>query len=357
MIRIRRPLLLLFIALVTSSLVAASGLTITGVYYDPIQAESGGEAVQLENTGSTPVTLETASLLTKQSSTSLPPVTLLPGAGYLIADTGWSTLRDNISWPLADFETGLTLANTEGFVSIILNDTTLDTLAWNSTNKSREGHWFTHNGESSSFIPRNSNSTITEVPVTFAVQNSAPQIINSTFTDDVDTPGWQLLSYARVLSLIVNAEDLNGDNISVNASFAGNEITLNHSNSSNNTYSGSFTVSSLLPGSYTLYITASDGVLQDNKEETVSVLSTVGITVDGSLDLSGEPGAAVSGSFTVQNQGNVAKQVMVQGIPEVNCDSTSFYLEPEEERMITCTGAIPNTKAGNYYYTIKLLAS
>lgn len=353
-----RKLILFFIAmLLTTSYVAASGLTISGVYYDPIQAESGGEAVQLENLGSNPVDLGAVTLVTKSSRYPLPATTLLPGQGYLVADTDWSTLRDNLSWPLADHEAPLSLANTDGFVTLEHDDgtavTSLDTLAWNNTFKAKEGMMITHAGAATPSF-RNMQSTSTDVALTITIQQAPPTILNVTLTDDAPDAGVQLLSFDRMLTVQGFIDDPNGDNVSVNVTFLGQTYT---SNVTNNSWQVNVPFLRRAPGDYKLAVTASDGNATTQIDIVVHVLASSSITVSGNLTLSGKPGEVARASFNVLNSGNLVRSVTVQHVVlDLACDATQFTLDPDEETLVTCTLVIPRGPAGASQHTLRLLS-
>ena len=85
------------------------------VLYDPVGSESGGEAVELKNTGDESVDLSGWILATDSSNhdATLPQNTiLLPGRTFLIADERWDENKDNASWRKADYLEIITLGNT-----------------------------------------------------------------------------------------------------------------------------------------------------------------------------------------------------------------------------------------------------
>ncbi len=342
---------ILIAMLLTTSYVAAQ-LQIAGVYYDPIQAESGGEAIQLENNGNAPVDLSTVTLTTKQSTYPLPQLTLLPGQGYLIADTGWDTLRDNLTWPLADYEVSLSLANTDGFVQVDLQNQTLDFLEWNSSFKAKQGFMLTAAGATEPLF-RNSQTSSTDVPTTIHIVNGAPQIGNITMTDDAPQPGIQLLSFSRAISITAAVHDPNGDVLNVSATLFGNTVQLQ---GTNGTYSGSMIIQPGAAGSYQLQIDATDGSIASTATLPVSVISSASVQVSGNLTISGAPGQQAHGTFTVQNVGNVDRTITVQhAVPGMQCDVNSFQLQAGDEQDVLCTATIPSTKAGTYTYITRLL--
>jgi hypothetical protein len=111
---------------------AQASVVISKVLYDPTGTESGGEAIELWNTGSSAVLIEDWIIATASSSTDavLPRATLLPGQRYLVADEGWDEKKDNLDWVSADYEERITLGNKDSGVAIIDNGTIVDAVGW-----------------------------------------------------------------------------------------------------------------------------------------------------------------------------------------------------------------------------------
>jgi hypothetical protein len=107
-------------------------LIISEVLYNPLTIEAGGEAVQLHNPSSSSVDLSGYVLRTTTSSqdATLPAFPLCAGCSFLVADAGWSEDKDNPSWPNADYEEALSLANTKGGVALVFQDTIIDAVGW-----------------------------------------------------------------------------------------------------------------------------------------------------------------------------------------------------------------------------------
>jgi hypothetical protein len=345
----------LFVAtLLAASYVAASGLTISGIYYDPIQAENGGEAIQLENSGTQPVDLSSVLLATKQSNYPFPAITLLPGEGYLVADTNWSAARDNLSWPGADLELPLSLANTDGFVSLIENGSVLDTLAWNTSFKAKEGKMITPAGEQIPFF-RNSSSTTTTLNATIIVLDMPPSITNVTVTDDTPTLGIQLLSYSRILRVAAQITESNNQSVQATVTFRGQTYPLSFDGT---LYSAAIPFSQVTPEEYLLQITASDGSTQSVAEVPVTVLASSSTTISGEMVLRGAPGTVANGSFSITNDGNVAKRITIQHtIPNATCSTSVFTLQPEEAQEVVCSASIPLLTPATYQYVVRVTAT
>lgn len=337
-----------------STFLIISSLSIAGVYYDPLQAESGGEAVQLHNNGLMPVPLDSISLTTKQTSYPLPAATLLPGEGYIIADTDWSTLRDNLSWPTADLEVPLSLANTEGFVQIVKDDTIIDELYWNGSFKAREGYMMTADGEQPPFF-WNSSSAVTDLHAQVVVLDGAPVISNVSITDDAPDEGIQLLSYNRSIAVTATIIDANNESVSAFIEFLGNEYELLGNNTN---YSARIPFSGVEPGVYTLRIRALRGALSTESLHDITVLSSVSIRLSGELIFTGAPGEIANSSITIHNEGNIPKTVALQhSIPGVQCTSESLHVLPGQSESLHCNATIPIAAAGTYEHNVRLIAS
>ena len=126
-----------FIALTLLALLAfpaAGDVLIHQVLVDPVGTDTGGEAVELINTGPDAVAIGNWWLETQSSSkdATIPNGTLLlSGAQYLLADAGWSTLRDEPLWRDGDHEEALTLSNDNAGIALHAGDgTIIDRLGW-----------------------------------------------------------------------------------------------------------------------------------------------------------------------------------------------------------------------------------
>lgn len=124
-------LLLLLVAATTAS--ASSSILITQVLYDPITSESGGEAVELYNPTDSAIDISGWIISTETSPTDavFPSGTVIRSGGYyLAADAGWNASRDAASWPEADYEEALTLANTDAGVALSNGSSIIDAVGW-----------------------------------------------------------------------------------------------------------------------------------------------------------------------------------------------------------------------------------
>ena len=117
---------------VIAALLLVGAVHIHSVYYDPVEHQRGGEFILLENTGNQPINLTGWKIATTISQQDAILEGSIPAFGtYLLGDEGFSELKDNSSWPEADFEHRITLANAQGFVQLISNeDEVIDTIGW-----------------------------------------------------------------------------------------------------------------------------------------------------------------------------------------------------------------------------------
>lgn len=121
---------IVFLALINA---VWADVRIIQVLYDPLKTESGGEFVLLENNGNDTISLggwTIASASSNQDVVFPKSLSIGPRQKVLIADKGWNQSRDNMSWPLADLESTMTLANSNSGVGLLQNGTLIDAVGW-----------------------------------------------------------------------------------------------------------------------------------------------------------------------------------------------------------------------------------
>lgn len=129
----KRIILLLMTLIMANTVLAVDHIIITEVLYDPVNTDLGGEAVQFYNPTASPIDISGWVIKTRTSAAdaTIPAATvLLPNSYYLVADDGWLTSKDNASWPAADHEEAITLANTDAGVALVSNGTVIDAVGW-----------------------------------------------------------------------------------------------------------------------------------------------------------------------------------------------------------------------------------
>ena len=119
------------------SLNACARVLISEVIVDPRGTDSGGEAVELYNTENFPIDISGYSIMTESSikDAVIPNGSIIrPYGFFLIADAGWSSSKDNLSWPNADYEESITLSNSDAGVALVdRNGQVLDAVGWGSS--------------------------------------------------------------------------------------------------------------------------------------------------------------------------------------------------------------------------------
>ena len=107
-------------------------VVISEVYPDASD-EYNSEWIELYNPADKSVniggwTIDTA---TKLSDATLPAGATIPAHGfYLIADGGFSTGKDNTTWPNADLEDEISLKNDDGWCRLNNSGSIVDTVGW-----------------------------------------------------------------------------------------------------------------------------------------------------------------------------------------------------------------------------------
>jgi hypothetical protein len=144
--------MMIVLALLSSSAIAE--IYISEILYNPLVSESGGEAVELYNSGDMAInlsgyTVQTASSL---SDAVLPSNAFIPAEGYyLIADASWGARKDSPLYPEADYEEAMTILNTDSGVALLdISKNTVDKVGWgNPSNINRS----LYSGNPSNYTP------------------------------------------------------------------------------------------------------------------------------------------------------------------------------------------------------------
>ncbi len=339
---------------------------ITQVLYDPAGSESGGEAVELYNPTASSVNASGWVLATETSPTdaTIPQGSIIcGGCYYLVADANWSSAKDNSSWPNADYEEPITMANADAGVALKdSNGTIVDAVGWGNpagigaglfegvphsgassgnslARKTANGSYVDTGNNSNDFVDatpgfRNSSSHSSaananaEIGIVIVVSGSGPVISSlAVLTDDDRFLAGSQVSPAPGSNRTVNVEatvmDSNGfsDIAAVTLAFNSVSFTMAKKAEINSTaavYSASFSLSSSFPaGNYTVTATAADSSgLVSGASATFEYLTMVAIEVDTtSLVLNAAPGltyeaigdksGSTAANITVSNSGNV----------------------------------------------------
>ncbi|MFH1181987.1 MAG: lamin tail domain-containing protein [Candidatus Woesearchaeota archaeon] len=286
-----KKLIVLAMLILAAQCAAAENVIITQVLYDPA-AETGSEAVELYNPTSSAIDIGGWLVSTESSASdaTIPQGTvLLPKQYYLVADAGWSTSRDDLSWPIADHEEALTLANTDAGVALTNTTRIIDAVGWgnplnieagffegtpaslipqgNSLRRISNGSYKDTNDNSLDFygsVPLFRNSSLqqsgAEIKVVAIVASGAPVLSDITIlTDDDILPGIQIAPVPKTNKTIivsVQASDQSGDELAyVNATM--NSKTWQMKKLNDSTYEGLINMSySDMAGNYTITVVA-----------------------------------------------------------------------------------------------------
>ncbi len=344
-----------------------SNIIISQVLYDPVGSESGGEAVELYNPAASSVNISNWVLATETSPTDaiIPQGSIIcSGCYYLIADSNWSNAKDNSSWPNADFEEAVTLANTDAGVAVKdSSGVIVDAVGWGNpaaiaaglfegipTGGSSSGNSLVRRVANSSYIDTNNNSndfadatpnfhnssstpqqisgSSNEIQVTIIVSGSGPAINSMGILTDDDSflPGSQVSPVPKknkTVSVEAVVSDDNGfaDIASVVLGFNSSAIAMAKESEINSTaavYSAVFNLSSSFPaGNYSITVTATDSSgFTANSSSQFEYLTLTAVDVDASsvvfyaspgstYEVVGDNSTATAANVTLLNSGNV----------------------------------------------------
>jgi hypothetical protein len=136
-----KKLLLLLCIIFFPNIVSA--VQIHQVYYDPVNSESGGEAIEFYNPHPFEVDLGGWIIATESSERDaiFPANSSIPSHGYfLLADNNWDERKDDSNWRSADFTATITLNNADS--GIALRNSTghlIDAVGWGNSAEISEG--------------------------------------------------------------------------------------------------------------------------------------------------------------------------------------------------------------------------
>ncbi|MBI2565385.1 lamin tail domain-containing protein [Candidatus Woesearchaeota archaeon] len=317
----------------------SSAVIINQVLVDPINTDSGGEAIELYNPLNQNVDISGWTIETAKSQVDVlfPKETLiLPKKYFLIADNGWNESKDNNEWKNADFYDTITLKNQDSV--IILKDNKgniVDELSWG------ESSALTNPKAGKAFLRTQNNFIITD-PAFFLnqvfIQVNIGYELNINISDDSTNPGIQIKPFAgeiREISFVVDDfSDIffNGENIKVQQV--------------NGSYIGKLQIPYyLLPGNYTLLV--------DKKESIIEILPIKDFSIlTSSLAFKSTKEKAIVG---MKNTGNTQidlqlKIPLLKGeeeiYPKINPDKITLF--PGEEKNVQISITVPTAKPGVY---------
>jgi hypothetical protein len=413
-------LIITFIAAIISAHLASASVVINQILYDPINSESDGEAVELYNTGSISLDISGWVLKTESSSAdaTIPQnTTIQPHSFYLIADAGFSTGKDNSSWPNANLEEEISLTNTNAGAAIIANATIVDAVGWGNRSLIDDGLYEgapavhvqtgkclvrTANGNSNAddFEERDcifgsarlSNSS-NEIEINLSVgeggsgNGDSDVSIDSVMIKDDDnlTAGVQVMPSPGAMKSVNITVVASGTNRSSITAELFTNFSLNKSSQIDATtavYSGNAEIEYYRePGNYNITIIVGD----ERESKGFYYMPLLSLEVSSpALSLSADAGESISSlSNTVRNIGNIMIDVGVSGTDLTSSDSrvipvssieyslssdfspVSYNLQTldtniecgiNETEQIRFRINVPEDAGGNYRGTITLVA-
>ena len=368
-------------------------IIISEVLYDPAATETGGEAVEIYNPTDSAIDISGYVIKTESSSTdaTIPDGTILETRTfYLVADSGWSSSKDNASWPDADHEEAITMSNTDAGVALVhANGTIIDAVGWGDpagintglvegtpATPVNEGNSLIRadisndtDANSDDFIEslpelHNSSTSIPEegngeaITISIEVQNNAPSIntLNILGDEDNTTTGVQIIPVPDGLKNIhISAEvsDLDGVEPTVTATVTGPDgmrnITLLKTADINNTtwmFNGTAQMRFYdSPGEYNTTVTAGDASANTTVSLVFEYLSMTAVSLDsmslqftgaiigGTAEITGDFALSTTDSPTVRNIGNTPLDIglygtdLVDGIKNISLDNLKYSFD------------------------------
>jgi len=286
---------------------------ISEVLYDPFTSESGGEAVEVYNSGNEAINLSSYTLMTasSKSDATFPEGTIIPAKGYyLIADTNWDSRKDDITYPRADYEEPITMKNTDSGIALVNPQRNIvDAVGWGdvaSTNSSLYQGTpanYSENGQSltrTSFTGNNNNDFVSSVPNFINSHNESKDISNNAIDLYIHIPNSS--DYIKNLSIPYDYENKlllsPGQEKIVNITFLVNKqaqsidtyLIFNNTrfdasllSSTNNyqEYSSSFTLNYYTsPGNYSLTVIVNSSTNTYAREVSFEIIPLLAFEID-----------------------------------------------------------------------------
>lgn len=354
---------------------AADNVIISEVLYDPLVTETGGEAVEIYNPTGSAVDISGWAIRTESSSSdaTIPDGTLLEAHSYyLVADAGWSSAKDNASWPEADHEEAITMSNTDAGVALVAaNGTIIDALGWGDIAGIADGLYEgtpampvsagnslkrtdldadsdDNSVDFSETIPELQNSSSaaagpdnepgTSIEIGVDVENNAPTILSVSVLEDEDTetPGIQVMPVpegTKEVVLSATVTDVDGTEPAVSAIVTGpdSETTMTMTkvediNSTTARYNATLLMQFYnTAGTYTASVLADDGSGNSTAETSFEYLRMAAISIDatsllftgahpgGTTTISGDYALSTADTPTVRNTGNTPLDIGLYG--------------------------------------------
>lgn len=344
----------------------ALDMIITEAYFNPINTEAGGEAIELYNPTNQYINISNYVIATESSPIDavLPNILIEPYSFYLIADAGWSTNKDNLTWPDADHEEILTMANTNSGIALIYNGTVLDAVGWgdpssieaglyegtphpnivegfslrrkiinrsfsDTNNNSYDFYFANPDLRNSSYSLSFSNISYSEISVRVLVSQPSVNISVLILPDDLNSDGFQIIPAPGknkniMIRVEVNDSSGNASLVYANTSF-GNFVLNKIEDNDTEIFEGNFNIEYFRdPGVYSVNITVIDSL---NRKHNTTILfeylSLVAFEINSEeiyFDLS--PGMNLSRNISLKNIGNIELDSEVYGTDLTSSENT-----------------------------------
>ncbi|MEM4240205.1 MAG: lamin tail domain-containing protein [Candidatus Woesearchaeota archaeon] len=364
---------------------AQASVVISQVLYDPINTESGGEAVELRNEGNSAADISKWVIATEASAAdaTIPENTILqPGASYLIADTGWDSAKDNPAWKNADLEETITMSNADS--GIALKDASgaiIDAVGWGSPAEIKQGLYegtpaaHTSPGKALArkqdtgnnaadfaekepeFLPNDNVVIIANITGNFANITNPLPLGAALNEDDSAEPGVQLKPAAGGTRTLHLEAYYNGTWLK--AGWFGQSAGLVKNGTK---WHGELALEYwYAPGLHQIEFSADKG----NATIPVAILELSSARIETkTVSLKASPGRTAEGKIRVRNEGNVAVDIswtegdLVFGnasIPSENLIIASKTIQPKETGSIDVRLSVPeNTLPGEYRAIVRM---
>lgn len=380
--------------LLASCRLAAAGLVVTEVMYNPSQCDDTDcEWVEIYNNGETAVDLSQWKLNSKQLEGTLGSMHYLVIAKELIDSTDTDTdsfekywgNNDGI-WDEADgfsaVQLSISLANSAGTINLT-NGNESDIFSYTSSmgangngkslQRTLEFGW-----EEAEATPGDGAFQAAlendELEYALEIENIAPRILSINITpDEMDAEGIQVIAGNKTLKIEVSVSDDNGieDISNVTAFLDGREIRMSKANQSNESilFEGSFNFQPTDERkAYNLTITAFDSETNAAETRIIEYVSRIATVLETKKIDFGKmkPGEVKEQIIAVRNTGIDRVKVSFSANGNLKIEAfngawvdagiADIVIEPEERKEIQVRAAAPQRKAGIINGKLKVIA-
>jgi len=319
----KNKIFVLFIFLFLLQLVSA--VEIHQVLYDPLNSDTGGEAVELYNPSDDEINISGWVIAT---STSDKDVTfpknsfIAPKSYFLVADVGWNSTKQS-GWRNADYEETMTLPNDDSGIALKNNNLTIiDAVGWGNVSKESlyrgsptvnvlEGFSLLRiSNTNNNFVDFVSSVPVFDVPQSVFVELEVVQqsVVIKQFellADDSNVSGTQIIPFAGIARNVSVRAVIDGTN-TAHLQFGESVFALQKINSS--VFEGSIVLQHYLPpNNYSVMLVAESSTAFLNFTYLPLKKFVVSPSFVRLRSVAGE--TVVSESVVVRNVGNVPVNV------------------------------------------------